>query len=325
MKALLCNHYGPPESLVIGDLREPVAGPGEAVVDVHFAGLNFFDTLIIEGKYQVRPAMPFSPCGEFSGIVSALGPGVTGLRTGDRVAGYCGFGAARQRLACPADRLVVLPPALSLEKAAGLIVTYATSLHALRQRADLRKGETLAVLGASGGVGIAAVEIGHLMGARVIACASSQEKLAFARRMGASEGVDYATSSLKDELKRLTGGQGIDVVYDPVGGDLTEAALRALAWKGRLLVIGFAAGPIPKLPLNLVLLKGCDVRGVFWGDFVRREPELNQANMVQIFDWAAGGTLNAHVHAILPLEQAAEALGLLANRQAQGKVLLALQ
>ena len=322
MQALLCQSYGPPETLTLVDLPDPVAAAGEVIVDVQFAGLNFFDTLIIEGKYQVKPPMPFSPCGEFSGIVSGLGAGTTGFKTGDRVAGYSGYGAARQRLACRADRLVLLPAGLTLEKAAGLIVTYATALHALRQRADLKAGETLAVLGASGGVGIAAVEIGRLMGARVIACASSADKLAFARRAGASEGIDYTTTGLKDELKRLTGGQGVDVVYDPVGGDLTEAALRALAWKGRLLVIGFAAGPIPKIPLNLVLLKGCDVRGVFWGDFIAREPLLHRQNMAQLFDWAASGALDAHVHAILPLAQAAEAMALLTNRQAQGKVLL---
>ena len=322
MKALLCKQLGPPEALVVEDVADPVADPGEAVVDVHFAGLNFFDTLIIEGKYQVKPALPFSPGGEFSGIVSALGAGVTGLRIGERVAGYSGYGAARQRIACPVDRLTTLPANLSFEKAAGLCVTYGTALHALRQRAELRKGETLAVLGAAGGVGIAAVEIGALLGAEVIACASSPDKLEFARKMGARHGVDYSAGGLKDELKRLTNGNGVDVVFDPVGGELTEAALRAMAWKGRLLVIGFAAGPIPKPPLNLVLLKGCDIRGVFWGDFIRREAALHQSNLAEIFRWAADGALSAHVQDIFPLEKAATALGLLASRKAQGKLLL---
>lgn len=324
MRSLNCKAFGPPETLVIETMPDPSPATGEVVVDVHFAGLNFFDTLIIEGKYQVRPPLPFSPCGEFSGIVSALGTGVTGFSVGDRVAGYCGHGAARARIACPAEQLAVLPRGLSLEKAAGLSVTYGTTLHALRQRADLRSGETLAVLGASGGVGLAAVEIGGLLGAHVIACASSPEKVAFAQTCGAAEGIDYSALDLKTELKRLTGGRGVDVVYDPVGGDLTEAALRALAWEGRLMVIGFAAGPIPKIPLNLVLLKGCDIRGVFWGDFIRRDPALNSQNMAQIFEWAGSGAISAHIHGIFPLESAAAAMGLLSHRKALGKVLLRL-
>ena len=322
MKALLCETLGPPENLVVREIVEPVPAQGEVIVDVAFAALNFFDTLIIEGKYQVRPSLPFSPCGEFAGTIGAVGTGVTAFRPGDRVAGYCGHGAARQRLACPIEQLVPLPPALSLERSAGLIVTYATSLHALRQRADLRSGESLAVLGASGGVGLAAVEIGRLLGARVIACASSREKLEFAAQRGATETIDYSRADLKDELKRITAPNGVDVVYDPVGGELTEAALRALAWGGRLLVVGFAAGPIPKLPLNLVLLKGCDVRGVFWGDFVKREPAAHRENLEEIVAWAAEGELESHVHAIFPMQQAAHAMGLLTSRKARGKVLL---
>ena len=324
MRALVCNTFGPPETLVIEQARDPVAAAGQVIVDTHFAGLNFFDTLIIENKYQVKPPLPFSPGGEFSGIVSALGAGVTAIRAGDRVAGYCGYGAARGRIACPADQLFILPPHLSLEKAAGLTVTYGTTLHALAQRADLADGETLAVLGASGGVGIAAVEIGKLLGAQVIACASSPDKVAFAMASGAAQGIDYSVQDLKEELKRLTQGRGVDIVYDPVGGNLTEPALRALAWKGRLLVIGFAAGPIPKIPLNLVLLKGCDIRGVFWGEFIRREPAVNRANMAKIFDWAASGAVSAPIHAILPLDEAAAAMGLLSGRKALGKVLLRL-
>lgn len=324
MRALVCNAFGPPETLVIEEAPDPSPAGGQVMVDIHFAGLNFFDTLIIENKYQVKPPLPFSPGGEFSGIVSALGAGAAGFKPGDRVAGYCGYGAARGRIACPADQLFILPPHLSLEKAAGLTVTYGTTLHALAQRADLQSGETLAVLGASGGVGIAAVEIGNLLGARVIACASSPEKVAFALSSGAAQGIDYSAQDLKNELKRLTGGRGVDIVYDPVGGHLSEPALRALAWQGRLLVIGFAAGPIPKIPLNLVLLKGCDIRGVFWGEFIKREPAVNRANMARIFDWAARGAISAPIHAILPLEEAAAALGLLSGRKALGKVLLRL-
>ena len=324
MKALLCRAYGPPENLVVENLPDPVPGDGEIVVDVAFAGLNFFDLLVIENKYQVKPALPFSPAGEFAGAVSAVGRNVSGFKAGDRVAGFSGHGAARTKIVTAPDRVIRLPDGLPDEKAAGLIVTYATSLHALRQRAKLQKGETLAVLGASGGVGIAAVELGALMGAHVIACASSPAKIEFAKQLGAHEGVDYSATNLRDELKRLTQGNGVDVIYDPVGGDFTEAALRAIAWKGRHLVVGFAAGPIPKLPLNLALLKGCDILGVFWGDFVRREPDAHRANMKDLMDWAQAGLLRAHVHAIYPLEEAAQALGVLARREAQGKVLLRL-
>ena len=322
MKALLCKSFGPPETLVLEDVAAPAMGEDEVRVTVSYAGLNFFDLLIIENKYQVKPPLPFSPGGEFAGTVAAVGRNVSGFKPGDRVAGFSGFGAARAELVTTTDRLIHIPAGLSEEKAAGLIVTYATSLHALKQRARLAKGETLAVLGASGGVGIAAVELGALMGARVIACASSQDKIDFAKSLGASEGVDYSKTNLRDELKRLTGGHGVDVIYDPVGGDFTEAALRAIAWKGRHLVVGFAAGPIPKPPLNLALLKGCEIVGVFWGDFVRREPALHKENMADLVRWAAAGTLRAHIHAIYPIEEAAQALGVLARREAQGKVLL---
>lgn len=322
MRAALCKAYGPPDALVVENIAEPVPGPGEASVEVAAAALNFFDLLIIENRYQSKPALPFSPGAEFCGRVRAVGPGVTEVRPGDRVMAFPGHGACREVVVCPAGMLLPVPDGLSDEKAAGLSVTYGTTLHALEQRARLRPGETLAVLGASGGVGLAAVEIGRRMGARVIACASSPEKVAFARAAGAEIGLDYSALDLKEELKRLTEGRGVDVIYDPVGGPLSEQALRAIAWRGRFLVVGFAAGDIPKLALNLVLLKGCDVLGVFWGDFVRRDPAGHRANMARLAEWAASGALSAHVHAVYPLERIGEALGVLARREAQGKVLV---
>jgi NADPH2:quinone reductase len=322
MKAVLCSRYCGPDDLEFRDIPDPVAAAGEAVVRVRAAALNFFDTLIIAGKYQTKPAFPFSPAAEFAGEVESVGAGVTTLRPGDRVVANIGFGAAREKVAVAADRLARLPDGLDFERAAGLIVTYGTTLYALRERAQLADGETLAVLGAAGGVGVAAIEIGKLLGARVIACASSAEKLAFAQRRGADVGINYAEEDLKDALRRVTGGQGPDVIYDPVGGGATEAALRAIAWGGRFLVVGFAAGEIPKLPLNLVLLKGCDVRGVFWGAWTERDRAGNRANIEQILQWCAQGKLSAHVHQTFALAEIAQALHTLADRKAMGKVIL---
>jgi NADPH2:quinone reductase len=322
MKALLCTRYGTPDDLEIADLADPSPGENEAVVRVAAAALNFFDTLIIAGKYQIKPPMPFSPSAEFAGTVESLGPGVTGLRVGDRVLGYCSYGAARERIAIGADRLIKIPGAVDFDRAAGLCVTYGTTLHALKDRARLAPGETLAVLGASGGVGLAAIELGKLMGARVIACASSAEKIAFAREHGADEGIDYGSEDLKEALRRVTQGNGADVIYDPVGGALAETALRSIAWEGRFLVVGFAAGEITKLPLNLVLLKGCDVQGVFWGAWVQRNPQGHRANTEQLLAWVADGKLSSHVHAVYSLEQAPAALKAIAERKVMGKVIL---
>jgi len=322
MKTLICHTLGGPETLSVEEAPDCAATEGEALIDVDYAALNFFDLLLIAGKYQVKPSPPFSPAGEFSGRIAALGPGTTGFAVGQRVCGYAVYGCARERLAIPIHDLFAVPDALGLDKAAGLSITYGTTMHAFRQRGELKAGETLVVLGASGGVGLAAVELGARMGARVIACASSVEKLAFARKMGAHETINYASDDLRGELKRLTGARGVDVVYDPVGGALTEVALRCLGWKGRLLVIGFASGEIPKPPLNLALLKGCDIRGVHWGEFVKREPQAHRANMDEIIALAARGALSAHVHASFPLDQFRAAFALIENREARGKVLL---
>ncbi len=322
MKAVLCTRYCAPEELELHDLPDPTPADGQAVVRVRAAALNFFDTLIIAGKYQTKPAFPFSPAAELAGEVESVGAGVTAVRPGDRVVANIGHGAAREKVAVAADRLVRLPDGLDFARAAGVIVTYGTTLYALKDRAALQAGETLAVLGAAGGVGLAAVEIGKLMGARVIACASSADKLAFAQQHGAAAGVNYVAEDLKEGLRRVTDGKGPDVVYDPVGGPATEAALRAIAWGGRFLVIGFAAGAIPKLPLNLVLLKSCDVRGVFWGAWTERDPDGYRANLAAILQWCAEGKLSAHVHKEFRLDEIAPALRALSDRQAMGKVIL---
>lgn len=322
MKALLCKALGGPEDLVIEEVPDPVPGPGEALVCVTVAALNFFDTLIIAGRYQVKPELPFSPGAEACGIIEGVGPGVEAFRVGERVIVHLGYGACRERVVAPVSGLTRVPEGVSDEQAAGLSVTYGTSLHALQDRANLKPGETLAVLGATGGVGLAAVELGHAMGARVIACASSAEKLDLAKAHGADLTLDYSQESLRDGLKRLGGEAGIDVVYDPVGGEYSEPALRSLNWKGRFLVVGFAAGEIPRIPLNLALLKGIDIQGVFWGAFLKREPEGHAANQARLLDLVREGRLSAKVHGVYPLEEAASALGILARREAMGKVLL---
>jgi len=322
MKAILCTRFGGPDDLEFKDLPDPVAGQGEAVVAVKAAALNFFDTLIIAGKYQYKPPFPFSPSAEFAGVVESVGPGVSGFGRGDRVLGHLGSGAARERVVAKPERLIKLPDGLDFDHAAGLTVTYGTTLHGLKDRAQLKPGETLAVLGAAGGTGLATIELGKLMGARVIACASSPEKLAFAREHGADETINYAQEDLKDALRRLTDGKGVDVVYDPVGGSYAEPAVRALAWGGRYLVIGFAAGEIPKIPINLVLLRSSAIVGVFWGAWAERNPQAHRTNMADIARWCAEGKLSAHIHAVFPLEKTADAIKALSNRKVMGKLLV---
>jgi NADPH:quinone reductase len=287
MKAILCTRFGGPDDLEFKEIPDPTPGPGDVVVAVKAAALNFFDTLIIAGKYQYKPPFPFSPAAEFSGVVESVGPQVTALRPGDRVLGHIGAGAARQKVVAKPERLIKLPDGLEFERAAGLTVTYGTTLHALKDRAELKSGETLAVLGAAGGTGLATIELGKIMGARVIACASSA-----------------------------------DVIYDPVGGRYAEPAVRALAWGGRYLVIGFAAGEIPKIALNLVLLRSSALVGVFWGAWAERNPQAHRANMGEIARWCADGKLSAHVHAAYPLEKTADAIKALSNREVMGKLVL---
>jgi len=322
MKAVLARTLGPPENLEIADIPVPEPGPGEVRVDLRAAALNFFDTLIIQGKYQVKPDLPFSPGAEFCGVIAALGPDVEGWQIGERVSGYCGYNGAREAVIASAERLARVPDGLSDEKAAGLQVTYGTTIHALVDRAQIRKGETLVVLGAAGGTGIAAVEVGKALGARVIACASSPEKLAFARQCGADEVVDYAQENLRERLRDLTDGKGVDVLYDPVGGDLAEPAVRSMGWGGRYLVIGFAAGEIPRIPINLLLLKGCDIRGVFWGAYCKRDPRGQAAHMERLLQWAADGVISAHVDKVFPLDETPQALAYIAARKALGKIVV---
>src|SRR3954466_2730622 len=291
MKAVVCKQFGPPESLVIEDLPPLKAGAGEVVVSVKAASVNFPDVLIIQNKYQFKPPLPFSPGSELSGVIKEVGNGVTGFKPGDRVIAFTTYGAFAEEVKTEAGRLLPLPPKMSFEEGAAFLLTYGTSDHALRDRGALKAGETLLVLGAAGGVGLAAIEIGVALGARVIACASSEEKLAVCREHGADATINYASEDLRERVKALTGGRGVDVVYDAVGGAATEPAFRSLAWRGRLLVVGFAAGEIPKLPLNPALLKGAWAVGVFGGVFARREPQRFAESIRQLGRWFAEGRL----------------------------------
>jgi len=322
MKAVLCKAYGPPDSLVVEDVPSPTAGPGEVVITVKAAGVNFPDVLIIENKYQVKPPLPFSPGSEVAGLVKAAGDGVADWKPGDAVSAITAYGGFAEEVKTDARRLVPLADGMDFAVAAAFGLTYATSEHALRDRGQLRAGETLLVLGASGGVGLAAIEIGKVIGARVIACASTDEKLEVCRAHGADATINYAAEDLRERIRALTDGRGADVVYDPVGGPYTEPALRSIAWRGRLLVVGFAAGEIPKIPLNLTLLKGCSIVGVYWGDFARREPERFAAAMRDLGRWFAEGRLKPHISARFPLEGASEALKLMAARNATGKLVV---
>ncbi|MEO8038299.1 MAG: NADPH:quinone oxidoreductase family protein [Betaproteobacteria bacterium] len=322
MKAVLCKHLGLPDTLVVEDIPSLRPGKGQVVVAVKAAGVNFPDTLIIQGKYQFKPEPPFSPGGEVAGVIKAVGDGVTGWKVGDRVIAAATWGGFAEELLSDADRLVPLIDAMDFVPASAFILTYGTSYHALKDRAHLQAGETLLVLGASGGVGLAAVQLGKAMGARVIAAASSDGKLEVCRENGADEVINYASDDLRSRVKALTAGKGIDVVYDPVGGAYSEPALRDMAWNGRFLVVGFAAGDIPRIPLNLALLKGCSIVGVFWGAFTRNEPERNKANNAALMQMFVEGKVKPHIHATYPLERAAEALNEVMNKRVSGKVVL---
>jgi NADPH2:quinone reductase len=322
MRAVLCKDFGPPETLVVEEVASPAMTGGDVRIRVEACGVNFPDTLIIENKYQFKPPLPFSPGGEAAGVVTEVSGDVDAWKVGDRVIAMCGWGGFVDEMVLDASRLMRMPAGMDSVTAAGFTMTYGTSHYALKDRAALKAGETLLVLGAAGGVGLAAVEIGKAMGARVIAAASSPEKLEVCRRYGADDVIDYSRENLKDRMKELTRGQGADVIYDPVGGDLCDPALRSIAWEGRYLVIGFAAGPIPKIPANLILLKSCQVVGVFWGAFTARDSKKNQQNLAELADWVASGKLKPLVSATYPLERAGEALRSMLDRKAVGKIVL---
>ena len=322
MKAVLCKQFGPPESLVLEDLPALAPGAGEVVVSMKAASINFPDVLIIQNKYQFKPPLPFSPGSELAGVIKSVGDGVKGFKAGDRVIAFTTYGAFAEEVKVEASRLVPMPDTMDFNSGAAFLLTYATSDHALRDRAQLKAGETLLVLGAAGGVGIAAIEIGKALGARVIACASTADKLDVCRQHGADAVINYASEDMREKIKELTGGKGVDVVYDAVGGPYSEPALRSTAWRGRFLVVGFAAGEIPKIPLNLTLLKGCSIVGVFWGDFARREPKAFAASLGQLSAWYREGKLKPHVSQTFPLAQAVEALKQMAARKVKGKVVL---
>lgn len=322
MKAVLCRQWGPPESLVVEEVASPVPGPGEVRIDVHAAGVNFPDSLIIQKKYQVQPELPFSPGAEVAGVVESVGEGVTACRPGDRVIANVPWGGYAQQIVVPAARIVPMPEGMDFATASAYVLAYGTGLFALKDRAKLAAGETLLVLGAAGGVGIAAVEIGKALGAYVIAAASSEDKLALCREHGADATIDYAKENLRERMAALTSGNGPDVIYDPVGGSMTEQAFRSIAWEGRHLVIGFAAGEIPKMPLNLPLLKTASLVGAFWGAFVQRDPKRTREHMRELFALYGSGKVRPPITRTYSLEQAAQALRDVMDRRVKGKVVI---
>jgi NADPH:quinone reductase len=322
MKAVLCRRFGPREDLRLEEVASKTAGPGEVVVRIHACGINFFDGLAAEGKYQAKPAFPFTPGAEAAGIITEVGAGVTALKIGMRVMAFTGFGGYADEVVAEAWRVFPLPDTVDFVTAAGFLITYATSHHALTDRAALGSGETLLVLGAAGGVGLAAVELGNLMGARVIAAASTDEKLDLCRAHGAKDVINYARDDLRQQIKALTNGTGVDVVYDPVGGRYAEPAVRSLALFGRYCVVGFAAGDIPSIPLNLLLLKMTSLVGVFWGAFAKARPDRNHRNITELLALHADGKLKPHIGATYPLRDFAQALDVVMSGRAIGKVVL---
>ena len=322
MRAVLCKQFGPPETLVVENVPALSPAAGEAVVQIKAAGVNFPDSLIIQNKYQIKAPPPFSPGGEFAGVIGAVGEGVTRFKAGQSVIGFTGWGAFAEEIAVTQDRLIPMPEGMPFDIAGSFLMTYGTCYHALKDRARLAAGETVLVLGAAGGIGLAAIEIAKALGARVIAAASSLDKLRTCRARGADETIDYQTEDLRERLKGLTAGRGVDVVLDPVGGSFSEPALRSVGWRGRFLVVGFAGGEIPKIPLNLPLLKGSSIVGVFWGDFLRREPANSECDLQALIAMYRAGKIKPLVSGRYPLEKTSDALYALMQRKVQGKVVI---
>jgi len=322
MKAVVCEEFAPIAELKYKEIDSPKIGAKQVLVEMRACSVNFPDTLIVQGKYQMRPERPFSPGSDIAGVVKAIGEGVKHVKPGDEVFGFVRTGGFAEEIRVPARDVFPKPPGMDFPIASSFMMAYGTSFHALKDRAKLQKGETLVVLGASGGVGLAAVELGKLMGARVIACASTTEKLELCQKYGADEIINYTTENLKERIKELTNSKGADVIYDPVGGDYSEAALRAMGWNGRFLVVGFAAGNIPKIPLNLALLKVCQIVGVFWGRFAIEFPKENMANTMQLIQWFATGKIKPHIDKTYPLKDAIQALKDMANRKVKGKIVI---
>jgi NADPH2:quinone reductase len=316
MKAVVCKAWGLPDSLVVENVDAPLPGPGQVLIDVKAAGVNFPDVLIVQGKYQFKPALPFTPGSELAGVVAALGADVTGVQVGQRVIAFTAVGAFAEQAVVPANALMPMPPGMDFDTAAAITLTYGTSHHAVVDRAALQAGETMLVLG------VAAIEIGKALGARVIAAASSEEKLAVCRAHGADATINYSTEDLREAIKQATDGKGPDVIYDPVGGIYTEPAFRAIGWRGRYLVVGFANGEIPKLPLNLTLLKGASLMGVFWGEFAKREPKANAKAMRELMGWLAEGKIRPLISGRYALADTAQALNDMAARKVTGKVVI---
>jgi NADPH2:quinone reductase len=322
MKAVVCTAWGLPDSLEVQELPDLAPGPGQVAIDVKAAGVNFPDVLIIQGKYQVKPELPFTPGSELAGVVRSVGDGVAHIKPGDRVIAFTAQGAFAEQVVTPAQAVMPMPPGMDFDTAAAITLTYGTSHHAVVDRAALKEGETMLVLGAAGGVGLAAIEIGKALGARVIAAASSEEKLAVCRAHGADATINYSAGDLREAIKAATDGKGPDVIYDPVGGAYSEAAFRAIGWRGRYLVVGFANGEIPKLPLNLMLLKGASLVGVFWGEFAKREPKANLAAMRQLLGWLGEGKIRPLISKRYALTDAHQALNDMAARKVTGKVVI---
>jgi NADPH:quinone reductase len=322
MKAVMCHQYGGPQSLVVEEVPLPEPGSGEVRIAVKAAGVNFPDALIIQNKYQFKPALPFTPGGEIAGVVTAVGADVTRVKVGEAVIGFTGWGGFAQEALVPAASVVPMPADMPFEVGGSFLMTYGTCLHALKDRAQLRPGETVLVLGAAGGIGTAAIEIAKALGARVIAAASSQAKLAVCRDKGADETIDYSTEDLRERLKALTGGRGVDVVCDPVGGSFSEPAVRSLAWRGRFLVIGFTAGEIPRIPLNLPLLKGASIVGVFWGDFLKREPAQADQDLQELAQMYRAGKIAPLISMRCSLDEAGSAITALMDRRVSGKAVV---